>query len=147
MSGFDDKCRQRMAEAVVDTLRKLDTMDCTEQIEVSGIAPLMHNGETIEQWHVILLRYNPHAIEIRRYRNHGFSARAVLRIYQNQVDSRILRRSNAFIKRRAKIIGIDRSHGVNGAGLPEDQGRPFIFQQLNEAAGSFLGGFLDLYFY
>ncbi len=131
----------------MDTLRKLDTMDRTEQIEVSGIAPLMHNVETIEQWHVILLRYNPHAIEIRWYRNHGFGTRTVLRIHQNQVGSRILQRSNAFIKRSAKIIGIDRSHGVNGAGLPDDQGRPFIFHQLNEAAGSLLSGFLDLYFY
>lgn len=65
MSGVDDKCRQRTAEAIVDTLGKLDTMDGTKQIEVSGITPLMHNGETVEQWHVILLRYNPHAIEIR----------------------------------------------------------------------------------
>ena len=49
MSGVDHKCRQRPAKAIVDTLGKLDPVVGAEQVEVSRVVPLMHDGKAIEQ--------------------------------------------------------------------------------------------------
>src|SRR3954469_18599832 len=45
MSGVDQKCRQRPAKAIVDTLGKLDPVVGAEQVEVSRVVPLMHDGK------------------------------------------------------------------------------------------------------
>ena len=121
--------------------------DGAEQVEISLIVPLTHDGETIEQRNVVLLRHHAHIIQIRRHGNHRFRARAILQIHQNHVGPCLLQRSNSFVDRAAKIIGIDGSHSIDGAGLPDNQSRLFAFHQLNETGGHFLGGLLDLYFY
>ena len=43
-----------------------------------------------------------------------------------------------------KIVGIDGSHSIDGAGLPDNQSRLFSFQQLSQPASDLLGGFLNL---
>src|SRR3954454_16703536 len=80
VSGVDYQSRERTAEAVVDARGKLHTVERGEQVEVSGVVPLMHDGEAIEQRHVVLLRDHPHVIQIRRHRNHGFSAWTIFQI-------------------------------------------------------------------
>ena len=92
----------------------------------------------------MLLRYDPHIIEVRRRGRHRFRARAILQIHQNNISPRVLQRSNALVDRAAKIVGIDGSHSIDGAGLPDNQSRLFTFHKLNKAGGDFLGGFLDL---
>ena len=118
-----------------------------EQVEISGVIPVTHDGEPVEQRNVVLLRHHPHIIQVRRRGNHGFGARAVLQIDQDHIGSRLLQRSNSFVDGAAKIVGIDGSHSIDGSGLPDDQGRPFCFHQLNKAGVDFLGGLTRLQFH
>ena len=138
MSRFDDKLRQCPAKAIVDTLRKVDAVRCAEQVEIPLVVPVAHDGETVEQRNIVLLRHHAHVIQVGRRRNHRFRARAILQIHQDHVGSRILQRSNSFADCGTKIVGIDGSHSIDGAGLPDNQSRLFGFQQLGEPAGDLI---------
>ena len=140
----DDELRQSAAKTIVHALGKIEAMRRAEQVKVSRVIPLTHDGETVEQRNVVLLRHHAHIIQVGRDRNHRFRTRAILHIHQNDVGACILQRGNPIIDGDAKIVGIDRSHSIDGAGLPDNQSRLLGFHKLNEAGGGFLSGLLDL---
>ena len=47
----------------MDALGQLETVRRAEQIEISVLVPLTHDGETVEQRNVVLLRHHAHVIE------------------------------------------------------------------------------------
>ena len=63
---------------------------------------------------------------------------------KDHIGSGGLQRTNTLVQRIAEIVGIDRSHSIDGSGLPDDQSRPLCFYQLNESSGSIFGGFRGL---
>lgn len=62
MRRIDDKFRKRPAEAIMDTLREVDTMRSAEKIEVSLLIPVAHDSKPVEQRNVVLLRHHAHII-------------------------------------------------------------------------------------
>ena len=124
----------------MNTFGQFRAMRGAEQVKISGVVPVPHDGEPVEQRHIVLLRHDANTIQVWRRRNHRLRARTVLQIDQNHVDPGLLQRSNSFADSTAKIIGIDGSHSIDRPGLPDDQSRSFCLHQLNEVTGHVLGG-------
>src|ERR1700731_777590 len=85
VSGVEDKFRERTADTIMNALRKLDAVRRAKKVEISGVVPLTHDGETVEQRDVVLLCDQAHIIQIGRHGNHRFRARAILRVHQDHV--------------------------------------------------------------
>src|SRR5579883_373477 len=144
MRRVEDEIRQRAADAVMHALCKLGAMHGAEKIEIPLLIPLTHDGESIEQRNIVLLRNCADVVHIGRAGNHGLGARAILQVHQDHIGSRILQRGNTAVDRGMKIVGIRRSHSIHRAGLPDDQSRLFVFHKLNKACGPLFRGLLGL---
>ena len=62
VGAVDDKFRQCAAEAVMNALGEIDAMRGAEQVEISSVVPVTHDGKAVEQRDLVLLRHHPHII-------------------------------------------------------------------------------------
>ena len=50
------------AKAIMDAFGEIKAVRCAEQVKISGVIPLTHDGEPVEQRNIVLLRHHPHTI-------------------------------------------------------------------------------------
>src|SRR6476661_3079153 len=62
MGRIDHKFRQRAAEAAMNIFGHVHAMRGTEQIKISSVVPVTHNGKPVEQRNVMLLGDHTHTI-------------------------------------------------------------------------------------
>src|SRR5690606_42055660 len=82
---IDHEFRQCAAETGVNLLGQVDTMRGAEQVKISGVAPLLHNREPVEQRNVVLLRHHLDIVEIWRRRDRSEEHTSELQSRENLV--------------------------------------------------------------
>src|SRR5438552_14249860 len=66
MGRVDHEFRQRAAEAAMNTFGQFRAMRGAEQVEISGVVPVQHAGDPVEQRHSVPLRHYADSIQVSR---------------------------------------------------------------------------------